>query len=58
MSNQNCACAVYSDGSRNSDLCSLHAAADPCATKAQVTNKRRKGTIRRGVCTNCGHGQS
>lgn len=51
---KNCACAKHSDGSRTTMLCSVHADSDPCLTMSQVTGKRRKGTILRGTCTNCG----
>ena len=51
-----CACARHTDGSVTTFLCSVHADQDPCLTMAQVTGRRRKGTIRRGVCTSCGHG--
>ncbi|MFE6967014.1 hypothetical protein ACFVAJ_18020 [Agromyces sp. NPDC057679] len=49
-----CACAVNSDRSTTTMLCSIHADTDPCLTVAQVTGKRRKGTIRSGRCTACG----
>jgi len=49
-----CACATYADGSRHATLCAPHAADDPCLTASRITGKRRKGTIRRGVCTFCG----
>lgn len=49
-----CACARNRDGSRTTMLCPTHADQDPCLTMAQVTGRRRKGTIRNGVCTNCG----
>ncbi len=51
----NCVCAKNTDGTRTTTLCSVHATTDPCLTVSLVTGKRRKGTIRRGVCTNCGH---
>lgn len=47
-------CALNRDGSRTTMLCSVHAETDPCLTMASVTGKRRKGTIRRGKCTQCG----
>ena len=50
-----CICLHYSDGSVYKENCPLHATLDPCAVTAQITGRRRKGTIRRGVCTNCGH---
>ena len=50
-----CVCAINSDGSTTRFLCPVHADIDPCQTLAQVTGKRRKGTIRRGTCTHCGH---
>ena len=50
-----CVCATNRDGSVTTFLCPVHADVDPCLSKAWVTGKRRKGTIRRGVCTNCGH---
>lgn len=53
-----CCCAHNSDGSTTTYLCPTHAHVDPCLTMASVTGKRRKGTILRGVCTNCGHGGS
>ena len=49
-----CACATNSDGSRTPTMCRIHADQDPCLTVAQITGKRRKGTIKNGVCTNCG----
>lgn len=53
-----CACARHRDGGVTTSLCSLHADVDPCLTMARVTGKRRRGTIRRGVCTACGHGRA
>lgn len=35
-------------------LCPLHADEDPCLITARVTGRRRKGSVRRGVCSNCG----
>lgn len=50
-----CACARDRDGNvTTSSLCPEHADQDPCLTMAQITGKRRKGTIRRGRCTCCG----
>lgn len=51
-----CVCAVNSDGSVTTLLCPRHAETDPCLTMASVTGRRRKGTIRNGVCTYCQHG--
>lgn len=53
-----CACARHGDGSVTTSLCPLHADVDPCLTVAIVTGTRRRGTIRRGVCTACGHGRA
>lgn len=50
-----CSCARNTDGSVTTMLCPIHAEQDPCATMARVTGRRRQGTIRRGICTNCGH---
>jgi hypothetical protein len=50
-----CVCPTYADGSTYTGICSLHADTDPCLTMALVTGRRRKGTIRRGTCTACGH---
>ena len=53
-----CVCAIHDDGSVTRYTCPTHADSDPCQTMAGVTGKRRKGTIRRGRCTNCGwHGE-
>ena len=52
-----CACARHNDGSVTTFLCPVHADSDPCLTVSQVTGRRRKGTIRRGVCTACGHSE-
>lgn len=49
-----CSCATHDDGSKTTTLCPTHADQDPCLTLAQVTGRRRKGTIRRGTCTSCG----
>lgn len=49
-----CACAHNQDGSVTTMLCPAHAETDPCLTMASVTGKRRKGTITKGSCTNCG----
>lgn len=55
MSTPSCACARDATGHLTSDsLCPVHAEVDPCLTTSQVTGRRRKGTIRSGVCTNCG----
>jgi len=51
-----CVCARHDDSSVTTFLCPLHADVDPCLTMAQVTGRRRKGSIRNGVCSNCGHG--
>lgn len=51
-----CSCVEHGDGSVTTMLCPLHADTDPCLTMAQVTGRRRTGTIRRGVCSACGHG--
>ena len=50
-----CSCARNTDGSVTRFLCPAHADTDPCFTVSLVTGKRRKGTIRKGVCTYCGH---
>lgn len=50
-----CTCARNNDGTFITFLCPVHADTDPCLTMAQVTGRRRAGTIRRGVCTACGH---
>lgn len=50
-----CACSHSLDGSVTDFLCPIHADTDPCLTMATVTGRRRKGTIRRGVCSACGH---
>lgn len=50
-----CVCAVHGDGSVTTFLCPMHANVDPCLTESWTTGRRRKGTIRRGKCTNCGH---
>lgn len=49
-----CICAHNTDGSVTTFICPIHADSDPCITKAMVTGRRRKGTIRRGVCSKCG----
>jgi hypothetical protein len=49
-----CSCAHHNDGSVTTMLCPLHAKQDPCWTEAQVTGRRRKGTIAKGTCSNCG----
>ena len=51
-----CYCVTYDDGSVLSSHCPRHADTDPCFWVSIITRTRRKGTIRRGVCTNCGHG--
>jgi hypothetical protein len=51
---ERCSCATHGDGTRTTMMCPTHADADPCATVAQVTGKRRRGTLRSGRCTNCG----
>lgn len=53
-----CACAHHDDGSTTTMLCPTHAKEDPCATMAAVTGKRRRGSIRKGVCTSCGWARS
>lgn len=50
-----CACSFHRDNSVTTTLCPVHADTDPCLTMAQVTGRRRKGTIHHGTCTNCGH---
>lgn len=50
-----CACARHDDGSVTTFLCPIHADTDPCLTMSLWSGRRRKGTIRRGVCTSCGH---
>ena len=50
-----CCCARNLDGTITTMLCPVHADIDPCLVKASVTGRRRKGTIRRGTCTSCGH---
>jgi hypothetical protein len=49
-----CHCASNPDGSVTTLLCPQHASNDPCLTKSLVTGKRRKGTIKRNICTHCG----
>lgn len=49
-----CVCAHNTDGSVTKMLCPQHADDDPCRTMAAVTGDRRKGSIVKGVCTNCG----
>ena len=49
-----CYCATYDDGSTLRSHCPTHADSDPCYWTAAITRTRRKGTIRRGVCTSCG----
>ena len=55
MRDSRCACAHNLDGTTTTVLCPLHADSDPCLSMSIITRKRRKGTIRKGVCTNCGH---
>jgi hypothetical protein len=55
MSAPRCVCARHDDGSVTTFLCPVHADTDPCLTMSAVTGRRRTGTIRRGVCTACGH---
>lgn len=50
-----CSCAKNNDGTVTTIMCPTHADTDPCLMASLVTGRRRKGTIRRGVCTNCGH---
>ena len=57
-SNDRCACARHDDGSVTTSLCPIHADTDPCWTLARITGRRRKGTIRGGVCTSCGYDES
>jgi hypothetical protein len=52
-----CACAHNRDGSVTTLLCPVHSDTDPCLRMSHVTGRRRKGTIRHGVCTACGHGR-
>lgn len=49
-----CVCAYTEDGDAITWVCPKHADTDPCLQSSLITGKRRKGTIRRGVCTNCG----
>lgn len=53
-----CACGRRPDGDWDPTLCPVHADTDPCLTMATITGRRRRGTIRRGVCTSCGHGSA
>ena len=55
MISPKCACARYTDGSITTFSCPLHSTIDPCLRMANITGRRRKGTIRRGACTTCGH---
>jgi hypothetical protein len=50
-----CVCVTHDDGSVTTTLCPLHADTDPCLTMSRVTGRRRTGSIRRGVCSSCGH---
>lgn len=52
----NCSCAHHNDGSVTTFLCPIHADDDPCQTESSVTGRRRKGTVAKGTCTNCGWG--
>jgi hypothetical protein len=56
MSPTHCSCTRNRDGSVTTSMCPTHADQDPCLTMAQVTGRRRKGSIKGGVCTSCGHG--
>lgn len=58
VTGRGCSCARHTDGSVTTFLCPVHADHDPCLTMSQVTGRRRKGTIRRGVCSACGHGSA
>jgi hypothetical protein len=49
-----CSCAYNTDGTVTTMLCPQHADEDPCATKAAVTGRRRRGSIINGVCSACG----
>ena len=49
-----CVCAHHKDGSVTTSICPQHADSDPCADMAFVTGTRRKGSIKNGVCSNCG----
>lgn len=50
-----CSCAHDRDGAVTSTLfCSLHNDEDPCGAVVRITGKRRKGSIKNGVCTACG----
>lgn len=53
-----CTCAHNRDGSVTTFLCPVHADTDPCLTSSLVTGRRRRGMIRRGVCTSCGWGEA
>lgn len=48
-----CSCATNVDYTTTTLLCPVHATIDPCETMAQVTGKRRRGSIRGGRCSNC-----
>jgi len=48
-----CACATNTDGTKTTLLCPIHATDDPCLTLARVTGKRRRGSMKRGRCSNC-----
>lgn len=49
-----CSCAKHADGSVTTMLCPTHSDRDPCERMAAVTGTRRKGSIVRGTCSNCG----
>jgi len=49
-----CSCAHNSDGSVTTMLCPTHADQDPCLRMSQVTGRRRRGSIVKGVCSVCG----
>ena len=54
MSAPDCSCAVNLDGTTTATLCPVHATDDPCRTLADVTGKRRRGTVHAGRCSHCG----
>lgn len=49
-----CACSTNRDGTTTTFLCPVHATQDPCHTKAQITGRRRRGSVERGCCSHCG----
>ncbi len=50
-----CVCARDESGAVTSDLfCALHSSEDPCLRVSRIMGRRRKGSIKRGVCTHCG----